>query len=104
MKQTKLELIFSTTDKDGDKAQERHVRHFIAGMADLNDIDGYTLYKAVTGYWRGKEEDSYTLTVLCFNNYDYNKAVAFLTKLSSAIKRLYRQDETILLESDIRRL
>ena len=101
MQQKKLELYFSTTDIYGEKAEERHVRHLIAGMAEVFDIDGYTLTKAVTGYWQGKEEDSFTLTVVCFSNYQYNKAVAYLKTLSEAIKRFYDQTDTLLIETNI---
>ena len=97
----KLELIFSTTDSNGDRTSQRHVMLLIAGMADLHCIDGYTLNEAVTGYWQGSQEDSYTLTVLTFTDYDYTKAVSFLTMLSKSIKRLYNQDETLIVESNI---
>lgn len=96
----KLELIFSTT-KDGDCFDERVVRHLIAGYAELHAMDGYTLNKALTGYWRGEEEDSYALAIICFNMDDYNKAFLFLTNLSKVIKKLYQQDETLLTETDI---
>lgn len=96
----KLELTFSTT-KDGDRTPERHVRHLIAGYAKINTIDGYTLTKALTGYWQGEEEDSYTLTIICFDKEDYNKAFRFLVNLSKAIKQLYEQDATLLTETDI---
>lgn len=97
----KLELTFSTT-KDGDRTPERHVRHLIAGYADINAMDGYTLTKALTGYWQGEEEDSYTLSIICFNKDDYDKTFIFLIKLSNVIKRLYGQDETLLTETDIK--
>lgn len=98
--QKKLELTFSTT-KDGDRFDERVVRHLIAGYAELHAMDGYTLNKALTGYWRGVEEDSYSLTIICFSEYSYNKAFRFLVNLSNVIKRLYQQDETLLTETDI---
>lgn len=101
MAHKKLDLIFSTTDKNGDRTSQRHVMHLIAGMADLYCIDGYTLNEAVTGYWQGSPEDSYTLTVITFTEYDYKKSLSFLRMLSSAIKRLYNQDETLIVESDI---
>ena len=101
MENKKLELTFSTTDMDGDKAPERHVRHLIAGLAELHCIDGYTLNKALTGFWKGREEDSYTLSVVCFSMDDYNNTFRFLTNLSNVIKKLYQQDATLLTESDI---
>ena len=97
----KLDLIFSTTDSNGDRATDRHVRHLIAGLAELWDIDGYTLNKALTGYWKGSEEDSYNLTVLTFTDYEYKKARSFMTTLSNLIKRHYNQDETLITESNI---
>lgn len=104
MVQKKLELIFSTTDENGDRAPERHVRHLIAGFAELHSMDGYTLSKAITGYWQGNEEDSYQLAVLCFTDSEYHKTVKFLTVLSNAIKLVYEQDATLLTETDTRML
>lgn len=97
----KLDLIFSTTDKNGDRATEKQVRHLMAGFADLHGVEGYTLNKALTGYWQGKEEDSYMITVISFTNEEYIKNLVFIMKLSDAIKGLFHQDETLIIKSDV---
>ena len=98
----RLEMFFSTTDTlTGDRFTEHHVRHLIAGFADLYSIEAYTLNKAVTGYWMGSEEDSYNLSIICFSEQDYNKILKFMVQLSSAIEDIYNQDEILITSTDI---
>ena len=97
-----LQLIFSTTDTvTGDRFSEHHVRQLIAGFADLYSIDAYTLTKAVTGYWKGSEEDSYSLSIICFNDQDHTKVLNFIVQVSTIIENIYNQDETLITESNI---
>lgn len=99
MEQKKLELMFSTTDDEGKKASERHVRRLIAGMAELHTVDDYELNKTLTGYWQGKENDTYKLTVICHTEYEYHKTRSFFKVLSNVIKWTYVQHETLLTET-----
>ena len=91
----KYNVTFST-NHNGVEKEEKYVKNLTTALLECAGIDGATLTKNLIGIWKGKTEDSYTLSILSDNDISLS-----VEGLALNIKTSLRQQSVLIEKTSV---